>query len=62
MNKKFKFINKYDDLLKILYYNLHKKILNFSNIYVKCISWQISNEIVEKKDLYRNKDDFFEKI
>ena len=25
---------------------------------VKCILWQILNEIVENQDLYRNKDDF----
>ena len=25
---------------------------------IKCILWQIFNEIVDNQDLYRNKDDF----
>ena len=42
--------------------NLHKRcilsiqnILQLINISVKCI-WQISNEVIEYQDLYRNKD------
>ena len=32
--------------------------LYFVSKSVKCILWQIFNEIVENQDLYRNKDDF----
>ena len=28
------------------------------NTFVKCIFWEILNEIVENHDLYRNRDDF----
>ena len=33
-------------------------ILDFISISVKYIFWQISNEMVENQDLYRNKYDF----
>ena len=33
-------------------------ILYFVSKSVKCILWQILNEIVENQDLYSNKDDF----
>ena len=32
------------------------------SIYVKCILWQIFNEIVENQDLFRNEDDYWKKI
>ena len=35
-----------------------QNILYFISKSVKCILWQILNEIVENQDLYRNKDDF----
>ena len=35
-----------------------KNILYFVSKSVKCILWQIFNEIVDDQDLYRNKDDF----
>ena len=34
-------------------------ILFFVSKSVKCILWQICNEIVDNQDLYRNKDDFW---
>ena len=37
---------------------LNSKDFTFLSISVKCILWQIFNEIVENQDLYRNKDDF----
>ena len=40
---------------KILKFNVKDFVLSIS---VKCIFWQIWNEIVENQDLYRNKDDF----
>ena len=40
---------------------LIQKILHFISISVKCRLWQIFNEIVENKDYYRNKDDFWRK-
>ena len=33
-------------------------ILYFVSKSVKCMLWQIFNEIVDNQDLYRNKDDF----
>ena len=41
---------------KIKYFNL--KDFTFISKSVKCILWQIFNEIVENKDLNRNEDDF----
>ena len=35
-----------------------QNILYFVSKSVKCILWPIFNEIVDDKDLYRNKDDF----
>ena len=35
-----------------------QNILYFVSKSVKCILWQILNEIVENQDLYRNKEDF----
>ena len=40
----------------LLQYVFNEK--DFRSVSVKCISWQIYNEIVENQDLYRNKDDF----
>ena len=40
---------------------LIQNILHFISIYVKCILWQIFNEIVENKGFYRKKDDFWKK-
>ena len=33
-------------------------MLYFVSKSVKCILWQIFNDIVDNQDLYRNKDDF----
>ena len=38
------------------------KILYIISISVKCIFWQILNEIGENQDLYRNRDDFLRKF
>ena len=35
-----------------------QNILYFVSKSVKCILWQIFNEIIDNQDLYRNKDDF----
>ena len=37
---------------------LIQKILHFISISVKCILWQIFNEIVDNQDLCWNEDDF----
>ena len=39
-------------------YFLIQNILYFVTKSVKCILWQIFNEIVDNQDLYRNKDDY----
>ena len=57
--------------IKILFENFYKtkysyffisNILYFVSKSVKCILWQIFNEIVDNQDLYRNKDDFEKKL
>ena len=40
--------------LKVLFY-----FKDFISISVKCIFWQLKNEIVENQDLYSKKDDFW---
>ena len=37
---------------------LIQNIFYFKSKSVKCILWQIFNEIIDNQDLYRNKDDF----
>ena len=47
---------------EIIFSQWQKKDFTFISISVKCILWQISNDIVENKDLYRNRNDFKKKF
>ena len=41
------------------FYFLIWNMLYFQSKSVKCMLWQIFNEIVDNQDLYRNNDDFW---